>query len=121
VHELTYCRIADSFIRYLGALVSQVLVAEPLLRFHSPGDDVTPISEQVEAEVRSLTGGVRQFAQRAKKLYGMTVFPSKPERIAIEWIIETRHVFTHNHGLLRSPRTSEASSTGVRLRAADTS
>jgi hypothetical protein len=100
VHELTYCRIADSFLRYVAALLTGVLTAQPSLRTKSPGHAVTPVSEQVEAEVRSLTGGVQRFALEAKKRYGFRVFSSTSEESEIGRIVGIRNVFTHNHGIL---------------------
>jgi hypothetical protein len=100
VQELTYCRIADAFLRYIAALLFEALVADSSLRLKLPGSVMSPVSEQVEAEIRLLTGGVSQFALAAKRRYRIRVFSSKPERLEIERIIEIRHVFTHNHGIL---------------------
>ena len=98
--ELTYCRVADSYNRYIAALLREILTLHPPLRRRSSPGESLPISYQVEKEVRSLGGGVQKFAEAVQKRYGIAVFQDQVEGHEIDQILETRHVFIHNHGLL---------------------
>jgi hypothetical protein len=100
VLELTYCRILDSFLQYLNTLLIEILTRDENLRVKGMQGTALTVSERVEAEIRTLTGGVGQFANAVKSRYRLVLFASEAEREAIERLIETRHVFTHNHGIV---------------------
>ena len=98
--ELTYCRVADSFERYRGALLTEVLTLRPERRRPSPIRKGLPISHEVENEIGTLRGTAREIAAEIKRRYGILVFSDEAETSAIERVLETRHVLTHAHGIL---------------------
>jgi hypothetical protein len=98
--ELTYCRVADSFERYRDALLKEILTLHPAIRRGSPGRKGLPVSHEVESEVGSLRGSVREIAGEIGKRYKILIFTDEADTIEIERILETRHVLTHAHGIL---------------------
>jgi hypothetical protein len=96
--ELAYCRVADSYERYVEALIREILTLHPPLRT-SPADG-RPISLQVEREVGTIRGQIQERAAEIGRRYRIVVFANQAEGQEIARILEIRHVFTHNHGLL---------------------
>jgi hypothetical protein len=62
-------------------LLKEILTLHPVIRRGSPGRKGLPVSHEVESEVGSLRGGVREIAGEIGKRYKILIFTDEADTI----------------------------------------